>query len=518
LSAAPATNKYLVALAVMVPTFIEILDMTIVNVSLNHIQGSLSAGLDEVTWVLTSYLVSNAIIIPISGWLAARIGRRRYLLLSVCLFTISSFACGAATSLSMLVACRVLQGVGGGGLQPLSNAILLETFPPEEHGTAMAIFGMGIVIAPIVGPILGGWITDNWSWRWIFYINIPVGVISIFLTMLLIRDPPYLRQRGRRVDSLGILLLVVGVGSLQLVLDRGERLDWFSSAFVVRLSVVAAACLIGFVLRELKVREPVVDLTVFRDRTFAAGNVIMFFGFFAFFASIVLLPVYVQKLMGYTSWWAGWVLAPGGAASFLLMPFVGRFMQRMDARPMLLLGIALNAYALFLMSRFNLEADFSSIVWPRIVQGLGLAFFFVPLGTMTVSGIARERMGNASAVFNFMRNIGGSFGVAIMTTQLARRAQFHQARLVEHVSMYDFGFQRTLHGMREWMQSHLGAGEIVSQKGAFGFLYGQVSRHAYMLAVNDCFYLNGIFFAATLALVLLLRKSRQGGAGPPGHG
>jgi len=508
-----APSKYLVAVAVMVPTFIEILDMTVVNVSLNHIQGSLSAGLDEVTWVLTSYLVANAVIIPISGWLATRMGRRRYLLLSVGLFTASSFACGAATSLGMLVVCRVLQGIGGGGLQPLSNAILLETFPPEEHGTAMAIFGMGIVIAPIVGPILGGWITDGWSWRWIFYINIPVGILSIFLTLLFVHDPPYLRQRNRRVDTLGIALLVVGVGSLQLVLDRGERLDWFSSAFILWLSVLAAVSLLVFVFRELRVRDPVVDLSVFRDRTFASGNLIMFFGFFAFFASIVLLPVYVQKLMGYTSWWAGWLLAPGGVASFLLMPLVGRFIHRGEPRAMLAVGISLNAYALFLMSGFNLEADFASIVWPRIVQGVGLALFFVPLSAVTLSSVPREKMGNAAAVFNFMRNIGGSFGVAVMTTQLVRRAQFHQSRLAERLTEYDFGFQVFLGRIREWIES---AGEALPLQKALGFLYGEAQRHATMMAVNDAFFLNAIFFLLTLALVVLLRKTRTAGPGPAG--
>ncbi len=505
-------NKYLVAIAVMVPTFIEILDMTIVNVSLNHIQGSLSAGLDEVTWVLTSYLVSNAIIIPISGWLASRIGRRRYLLMSVGLFTLSSLACGAATSLGMLIFFRVLQGIGGGGLQPLSNAILLETFPPKEHGTAMAIFGMGIVIAPIVGPLLGGWITDNWNWRWIFYINIPVGIISILLTLLFIKDPSYLRKKGRGVDYRGIALLVLGVGSLQLVLDRGEMLDWFASPFILRLSLLAAASILLFVYNELKVRDPVVDLRVFRDRTFAAGNVIMFFGFFAFFASIVLLPIYVQKLMGYTSWWAGWVLAPGGIASFLLMPVVGKLMYRMDSRILLFVGISLNAYALYLMSRLNLDADFVTIMWPRVVQGLGLAIFFVPLGTLTVSRIPRERMGNATAMFNFTRNLGGSFGVAFMTTQLARRAQFHQGRLVENLTAYDLPFQQSLTGLRQWLQARQGLGEELSMKSALGLFYGELNRHSFMMAINDAFFLNAVFFFGTLFLVFLIRKMQSGPA------
>jgi len=508
----PFPNKWLVALTVMIPTFIEILDMTIVNVSLNHIQGSLSAGLDEVTWVLTSYLVSNAVVIPISGWLASRIGRMRYMLLSVGLFTASSLACGSATSLGMLVFFRVLQGIGGGGLQPLSNAILLETFPPREHGMAMAIFGMGIVLAPILGPILGGWITDNWSWRWIFYINIPIGVLSIVLTLLFIRDPAYLRKRGGRIDFWGIGFLVVGIGCLQIVLDKGERLDWFASPFIVRMSVLAAASLALLVFREFRTPEPVVDLTVFRDRSFASGNLVMFLGFFAFFASIVLLPIYVQKLMGYTSWWAGWVLGPGGVASLVMMPLVARLMQRSDPRKLLMFGVALNGYALYLMSRFTLQADFGTIMWPRIVQGVGLAFFFVPLATSTISAIPREKMGNASALFNFTRNIGGSFGVSIVTTEMARRAQFHQSRLADRLVLEDPTLQDALGELGGWLGRQLGVGPGEGLRAALQPLYGELNRQAFMLAVNDAFLLTSVFFFSTLAVVFLIRKRK---AGPP---
>lgn len=510
-------SKWTVAIAVMVPTFIEILDMTVVNVSLHHIQGSLSAGLDEVTWVLTSYLVSNAVIIPISGWLANRIGRRRYLLVSIALFTFSSLACGAAAGLSMLLIFRVLQGMGGGGLQPLSNAILLETFPPKEHGTAMAIFGMGIVLAPILGPILGGWVTDNWSWRWIFYINIPVGILSILLTLLFIHDPPYIGKQSRKVDYRGIALLVVGIGSLQLVLDRGERLDWFSSSFILRLSILSAVCLLLFLVNALRTKDPVVDLRVFRHRSFAAGNVIMFFSFFAFFASIVLLPIYVQNLMGYNSWWAGWVLAPGGVATFLLMPVAGRLMQKVDARKLLFIGIVINGYSLYLMSKFNLEADFVDVMWPRMVQGFGLSFFFVSLAALTVSRIPPEKMGNATAVFNFMRNIGGSFGVAVMTTQLSRRAQFHQGRLVDHLSRYDMNLQHAVNQISSWLGTHLGVSGMGSIERSMGVVYGELNRQAFMLAVNDAFFLDGIFFFATLLLVFLFRRTQPGFAGPGAH-
>jgi len=497
----PGPNKWLVALTVMVPTFIEILDMTIVNVSLKHIQGDLSAGLDEVTWVLTSYLVSNAIVIPMSGWLATRIGRRRYLLISIGLFAASSFACGSATSLGMLVVFRILQGMGGGGLQPVSNAILLETFPKEEHGTAMAIFGMGIVLAPIVGPILGGYITDNWTWRWIFYINVPIGILSIALTQFFIHDPAYLRKKDRTIDYWGIGLLIVGLGCLQIVLDKGERLDWFASPFIQRLSVISASALILFVVTELRKAEPIVDLRVFRERSFASGNTIMFLGFFAFFASIVLLPIYVQNLMGYTAWWAGWVLAPGGV-------------QKTDSRNLLFVGLAINVYALHLMSRFSLEADFGSIVWPRFVQGIGLAFFFVPLATLTVGRIPKEKMGNASAIFNLLRNLGGSFGVSVMTTQLARRSQFHHFRLTEHLTPYDFTLQETIPRMMRWLDLHAGTGKGHGAEQAFGLVYGELNRQALMLAFNDAFYLDSLFFVVALLLVFLIRKVGPD-AGPP---
>ncbi len=507
----PAPNKWLVAITVMIPTFIEILDMTVVNVSLNHIQGNLSAGLDEVTWVLTSYLVSNAIVIPMSGWLASRIGRRRYLFLSISLFTLSSFACGAATSLGMLVLFRVFQGIGGGGLQPLSNAILLETFPPEEHGKAMAIFGMGIVLAPILGPILGGWITDNWTWRWIFYINIPVGIVSIFMTMLFIKDPPYLKKQGTKIDYAGIALLVVGIGCLQLVLDRGERLDWFASPLIRNLAVLSAGALVLFVWTELRHASPIVDLRVYRDSTFALGNVMMFLGFFAFFASLVLLPIYVQKLMGYTPLWAGWVLGPGGIASLLVMPFAARLMHRTDPRHLLFLGLAINAYSLYLMSGFNLEADFDSILWPRLVQGIGLGLFFVPVATLTVGRVPKEKMGNASAVFNLVRNLGGSFGVALMTTQLARRSQFHHHHLAEHMTPYSPQFQEALQGMRGWLDQHVGMGQEYGIGQALGLMYGELNRQAFMLAFNDVFFLDMFFFILPLFLVYLLHKTEPNG-------
>ena len=328
----PQVKRWLITLTVMLPTVIEILDMSVANVALGHIQGSLSAGLDEVTWVLTSYLVSNAIIIPITGWLAGTFGRKNYLIFSLGLFTLSSLACGAAPSLETLIFFRILQGLGGGALQPLALSILLETYPPKEHGMAMAIYGIGVVFGPILGPLLGGYLTDNLSWRWIFYINLPLGGLAILMAFFFIFDPTYIRQARTQIDYWGLGLLSVGLGCLQIVLDRGERDDWFDSSFILWLSVMAVICLILFVWVELRVKAPVVRLQVFKNRSFSAGNLIIFLGFFSFFGSIVLLPIYLQNLMGYTAFLAGLVLGPGGLSTLFMMPIVGRLVGVIDAR------------------------------------------------------------------------------------------------------------------------------------------------------------------------------------------
>ncbi len=436
-SSPPQTNKWVVALTVILPTFLEVMDTSVVNVSLPHMQGSLNAGVDEVTWVLTSYLVANAIIIPITGWLASVFGRKRYLIFSVALFVASSLACGAAPSLELLVLARILQGLGGGGLQPLSQAILLETFPPKEHGMAMAVFGMGVVFAPILGPVVGGWITDNWSWRWVFYINLPIGLISVALAALLIHDPPYIRRARIHIDSWGLFLITAGLGCLQVVLDKGEREDWFESNFIITMSIVAVVALILFVIVELRAEHPVVNLRVFKDRTFAAGNVMMFMGFFCMFGSFVLLPLYAQTLMGYTATWAGLVLGPGGIASLIMMPIGGVLMKRgVRPRRLLAVGLLTMAGALWLMSGLNLDADFPAIALPRFIQGFGLGLFFVPLAASTYVNIPKEEMGNASGIFNLLRNLGGSFGIATATTLVSQRSQLHQTFLTENITPF----------------------------------------------------------------------------------
>jgi DHA2 family multidrug resistance protein len=513
--ARPGINKWIVALSVMLPTFIEVMDTSVVNVSLPHIQGSMNAGVDEVTWVLTSYLVSNAIIIPITGWLASVFGRKRYLIFSLTLFTASSILCGAAPTLHILILARVLQGLGGGGLQPLSQAILLETFPRREHGMAMAVFGMGVVLAPIIGPVVGGWITDNWAWRWVFYINLPAGILAVIMSVLFIHDPAYIKREVFRIDRWGLFLLTVGLGSLQIVLDKGEREDWFQSNLIIILTIIAIVALTLFAIVELYSEHPVVDLRVFKDQSFSGGTIIMFLGFFCLFGSIVLLPLYLQQLMGYTALWAGLVLGPGRISAFLCMPVAGILLRKgVKARYLLILGLATTAYAQWMMSHFNLQADFYSVAWPRFVQGFGLGLFFVPLSAATYINIPMEKAGNASGVFNLMRNLGGSFGVAFSTTVLSQRAQFHQTFVSEHVNPYNPAFQTAYHKARNLLLMHHSA--AAPSTGGLAFLYQEVLRQANMLSFNDTFFCLSLATAALIPVTFLLRRGR--GAASPAAG
>jgi MFS transporter, DHA2 family, multidrug resistance protein len=500
-------NKWLIALTVMLPTLIEIIDTSVVNVALDHIRGSLSAGIDESTWTITSYLVSNAIIIPMTGWLSRFFGRKKYLIISITVFTISSFLCGAAWSLQSLIFFRVLQGIGGGALQPLSQSILLETFPPRQHGIAMAVFGVGIMFGPIVGPLLGGWITDNWSWHWIFFINVPIGIISILLTMVFIADPPYMKQMKMKVDYWGLAFLALGLGCLQIVLDKGQQENWFSSGVIFWMSVISAASLLSFVVVELFAKNPIVNLRAFKNISFSTGNIVMFLGFFNLFASIVLLPIYLQTLMGYTAFLAGFVLGPGGMATLIALPLAGSLVNKVSPKALLAFGIIVNAYATYLMSNFNLSADFYTVIWPRIVLGIGMGFFFIPLTTMTMSGIRKEDMGNASAIYNLLRNLGGSFGVAFVTTMLSRRAQFHQNRLVENLTPFDTAYQMTSQEMARFLQ-YRGFENTLSEQGGLGVIYRELLRQASMLSFNDAFRIVSIIMICVLPLVFFMKRGK----------
>jgi len=503
-------SKWVIALTVMIPTMIEIIDISVANVALDHIRGSLSAGIDEATWVLTSYLVSNAIIIPMSGWLARMFGRKRYLIMSITLFTVSSILCGAASSLMMLVVFRILQGIGGGALQPLSQAILLETFPPKEHGMAMAIFGVGAMVGPIAGPLLGGYVTDALSWRWIFYINGPIGIIAILMVVLFIQDPPYFEKLKGRIDYLGIVLLTLGVGALQIILDKGEREAWFQSSFIVYLTIFAGCALTLLVIRELYFTErPIINLRLFKNISFTSGNIAMFVTFFNLFGSIVMLPLYVQILMGYSAFQAGWILAPGGLVTLICMPIAGKLTDKYNPKYILFLGVFLCALATRLMSKFNLQADFVSIMIPRMVLGMGMAFLFIPLTNLTLSLIPKPEMGYATSIYNFLRNLGGSFGIAFSTTMITRRSQFHHFRLGEYMHRFNEGFNITLERMKLFIMGRTGMGQGLAEQAGLQGIYGEMNRQALMKGFNDAFYLLSVFMFMVLFLVFFLRYKKS---------
>ena len=490
----------------MFATFMEILDTTVVNVSIPHIAGNLASTVEEGTWVVTSYLVANAVILPMSGWLARYMGRKRLLLTCVAGFTLTSLACGLATSLPMLIIFRVLQGLTGGGLQPLAQAILLETFPKEKHGHAMAAFGIGILLAPILGPTLGGWITDNYTWRWIFYLNLPVGVVSLIMMNAFVFDPPYIqRKQGSRIDLWGIGFLALGIGTLQVVLDTGQRKDWFSSSYIRFFATTCIIGLIAFVWRELRTAHPVVDLRALKERSFSTGVFIISLLGFVLYASLVLLPIYVQTLLNYPAYQAGLALSPRGIGALLTTPLAGYLTSKIDPRKLLIFGLVIGSVTMFQLSHLNLNAGMNDIIWPQVLQGIGLSFLFIPLMASSMARISKEGMGNATSIFNLMRNIGGSFGIAIMTTFLTRRAQFHQNHLVENVHPGNLRLQEMLAGMQAWFHSS-GADKYTAGRKALAAVYGLVQRHAAMLSFVEAFWIMGVVFLVIIPLIFLLRN------------
>ena len=498
-------NPWIVTFSVMLATFMEILDTTVVNVSIPHIAGNLAATVEEGTWVVTSYLVSNAIILPMSGWLANYIGRKRLLLTCVAGFTVTSLCCGFANSLSSLIFFRVLQGLTGGGLQPLAQAILLETFPKQKHGQAMAAFGIGILLAPILGPTLGGWITDNYNWRWIFYLNLPVGILSLFMMQRFVFDPPYIKRAKGRIDLWGIGFLALGLGTLQVVLDTGQRKDWFASHYIRFFAILCVTGLVALVIRELKAKQPVVDLRALRNRTFSAGVFLIGMLGFTLYSSLVLLPIYLQTLLGYPALNAGLALSPRGLGSLATTPLAGYLTGKTDPRRLLVFGLVLGSLTMFSLSGLNLNAGYWDILWPQVFQGVALSFLFIPLMALSMSSIPKEKMGNATSIFNLMRNIGGSFGIAIMTTFLARRSQMHQNRLVEKITAGDLTTGRVLAGLQGWFHVR-GADNYGASRKALGAVYGMVQRHAAMLSFVEAFWVMGVMFLAMLPFIVLLRN------------
>jgi DHA2 family multidrug resistance protein len=509
----PSVNPWIIALTVTLATFMEVLDTSVANVSLPHIAGSLSAGQDESTWVLTSYLVSNAIVLPMSGWLSQLIGRKRFYMSCVALFTISSCLCGLAPNLTMLIVFRVLQGVGGGGLQPSEQAILADTFPARQRGMAFAVYGMAVVLAPAIGPTLGGWITDNFNWRWIFFINIPVGLISLFLTNRLISDPPYMKQQKRsgiKIDYIGLSLLALGLGALQIVLDKGERDDWFGSHFIVVMVAVATVSLIAVIVWEWRHEHPIIDLHLFRERSFAIGTLLMFMVGFALMSSTVLLPLFMQTILGYSAQQAGLALMPGGFAIIIVMPLVGFMLSKFDARKLLIFGFAAVGLALIHMTTFDATIDFRTAATDRVFQALGLAFLFVPINTTAYAFLPKEKNNAASGLINLARNIGGSIGISVVTTMLARRAQVHQSNLSANAHPGSAKMQQMLDGMQHVLMSR-GSSAWEAARQAHGMVANMISQQATVMAYIDCFWLLGIAALTMIPFVFLMKRIKPGG-------
>jgi len=503
----PTFNPWLIAASVMLATFMEVLDTSVANVALPHIAGNLSATPEEATWVLTSYLVSNAIVLPAANWFGRYFGRKRFLIVCIAIFTLSSALCGAAASLGLLIVARIAQGAGGGALQPIAQAVLMESFPTEKRGSAMAVFGLGVVVAPIIGPTLGGWITDTYSWRWIFYINIPIGILAVFMANTFIEDPPYIRsQRPGRIDFMGFGLMAVALGAMQLVLDKGQEDEWFASSFITWFAILSGTALVAFIIWEVKSKEPIVDLRVLVNRNFAVGTSLMIAMGIVLYGTIALLPLFLQTLMGYPAVTSGMAVSPRGFGAITSMLIVGRLINRVRGRYLVMFGFSVLAYSIYLFSKINLEISISSIIWPNIISGFAMGFIFVPLTTMALGTLSNEQMGNASGVFNLMRNTGGSVGIAIVTTLLARGAQTHQAALVSHLTPYDPAFQERIRQIGGGVAARGGA--LASQQ-AYAGIYGTLVRQATVLSYIDVFRVLSFLCLLCIPATLLFERVKK---------
>ena len=511
----PRLGRWLVASAVMVSSIMELIDTSAVNVSLPYIAGNLSASVTEATWVLTSYLIANAIVLPLAGWLASYFGRKRLLIAAVIGFTAASICCGLAPTLTWLILFRVFQGAAGGSLQPTTRAILLETFPREERGQAMALFGLGIVVAPIIAPVIGGWLTTNYSWRWVFFLNLPVSILGLILVEAFVFDPDYLPRTRRRVDHWGVAMLVTGVAGLQIMLDKGQEEDWFASHFIDAMAVVAVVGLVAFFVWELRAPEPMVRLRLLRHRTFAVGTSFSLILFFGLYGSIVLLPLFMQTLLGFPAVTAGLWNTPRGLATMAAMPLAGFLIgRRWDMRAMIFCGLLLSALGAWGFSLLNLNAGPWNFVVPELIMGAGLSFLFVPLATITVDPIRPEEMGYATSLIAFSRNIGSAVGISILTALVTRREQFHQVRLTTHLAEYSPALAGARSALTKMLQRQ-GAAPTVASQGALRILYGEVQRSATILSYLDGFRIIAVLLAVASPLVWLMHKPKFETPHPP---
>jgi DHA2 family multidrug resistance protein len=518
----PKYNPWTIAMVVTLATFMEILDTSIANVALPHIAGGLGATQDESTWVLTSYLVANAVILPVSAWLSVLLGRKRFYMMCVAAFTVSSFLCGFAPSLGFLVVFRVMQGLGGGGLATSEQSILADTFSPEKRGMAFAVYGMAVVMAPAIGPTLGGWITDNYSWRWIFYINVPVGIISLILTNKIVEDPPYIaEERGKvlsnRLDYWGLGLITVGVGCLQVMLDKGQEDDWFSSPFIVTMAILAAITLVAFIFVEVRHSNPVLDMKLLRQRNFATAVFMMFVLGIVLYGTTVLIPQFLQTLMGYDAQTAGQALSLGAVVLIFMMPLVGQLVTRVDPRMMVAFGFVATSFALFHMTSLNLQIDFRTAAWMRIFQTFGLAFIFIPINTLSYVGMPPNKSNQIAGMTNLFRNLGGSIGISMLSTFLTRLSNKHQNHLSAHTSMGDPAFQQWLNAITATFHAQGLAAEEARQR-ALAVIERMVQGQSVTLAYIDMIWVMAVAVLCLSPMVLIMQKPKRGQkAAAPAH-
>src|SRR5580765_8949411 len=504
----PSFNPWLVAISVMLATVMEVLDTSVANVALPHIAGNLSATPEEATWVLTSYLISNAIILPATSWIGKYIGRKRFLIICIVIFTVASALCGAAPNLAVLIIARILQGMGGGALQPIAQSVLLESFPPEKRGSAMAFYGMGIVVAPIIGPTLGGWITDNYSWRWIFYINLPIGLIAAFMANAFVEDPPYLKdQKPGRIDYTGFGLMALGLGALELTLDLGQQHDWFESSLIVFTASVSILSILAFIAWELYTPEPIVNLKVFLNRNFAIGCAMIASVGVVLYGSTALLPLFLQTLLGYPAVESGFAVSPRGVGAVISMIIIGRLIARVDSRYLITFGFVVLTFSTYLFTLIDLSIAQSNIIIPMLISGFAMGFVFVPLTTVSMATLPQKEIGNASGIYNLMRNTGGSVGIAIMTTLLARNAQVHQAYLTQHTTVYDANFMALVNQIKSTLLTQVDAATATQM--AYSRVYGMVVQQAMMLSYLDTFRILAIMAFICAPAAFLFKRVRD---------
>jgi DHA2 family multidrug resistance protein len=511
----PAYNPWLIAVSVTLAAFMEILDTTIVNVALPHIAGSLSASSDEATWALTSYLVANGIVLTISGWLGDLLGRKRYFLICIAMFTVCSFLCGIASSLGQLIIFRLAQGFFGGGLQPNQQSIILDTFPPARRGAAFGVTAIATVVAPVLGPTLGGYITDQASWRWIFFLNIPVGMLAVFLISVLVEDPPWVKnRRSRGIDYIGLSLITLGLGALQIMMDRGEDDGWFESSFIAWMALVAFLGILGAIGWLLIARKPIVDLAVFKDRNFAGGCIMIGAMGAILYASAVIIPQFAQQTLNYTATWAGLILSPGGIAVIILIPMVGRLMTVLQTRYIIAMGFTIMGFALLFSSTITLGIDFRTLVMMRTAQTAGLAFLFVPISTVAYMTLPRRLNGDGAALFSMFRNVFGSIGISLSTAQVVQRSQVHQTYLSQWASPFYQPYQALIATYEQALRS-MGRVGAVAHGVAVGRVYQAFRLQVAVLAYSDVFYYCAIVAFIVVPFCFLL-SAKTGGGGPGG--